>query len=201
MSTKSSSSPAAAEGAGTGQPVPARRAARNRAQHQLRNMAWIPGATFAMGSAGFYPEERPVHRVSVDGFWMDTRPVTVEDFRRFVKANGYVTVAERPLDPGEYPGADPGLLVPGSLVFHRTAGPVDLRDHSNWWAYVPGASRRHPAGPGSDCRGRERHPVTQVAYQDAESYAGVRRQGTAHRGGVGIRGARRPRRCGVCVGR
>jgi formylglycine-generating enzyme required for sulfatase activity len=79
MSTKSSSSPAAAQGAGTGQPVPARRAARNRAQHQLRNMAWIPGGTFAMGSAGFYPEERPVHRASVDGFWMDTRPVPLRD--------------------------------------------------------------------------------------------------------------------------
>jgi formylglycine-generating enzyme required for sulfatase activity len=82
-----------------------------------------------------------------------------------------VTVAERPPDPADYPDADPALLVPGSLVFQRTSGPVDLRDYRNWWAYVPGADWRHPGGPGSDTRGRERHPVTQVAYCDAEAYA------------------------------
>jgi sulfatase modifying factor 1 len=168
MSTTSGSSPGA-EDHRTGQPV--RGAARNPARHRLRNMAWVPGGSFWMGSAGFYPEERPVHRVSVDGFWMDEHPVTVEEFRRFVKATRYVTVAERPLDPAAYPGADPALLVPGSLVFQRTLGPVDLRDYRSWWAYIPGASWRCPDGPGSDCRGRERHPVTQVACQDAESYA------------------------------
>jgi formylglycine-generating enzyme len=168
MSTKSSSSSAAAEGA---EPRPVRGAARNAAQHRFRNMTWIPGGMFWMGSARFYPEERPVHQVSVDGFWMDTHPVTVEEYRRFAKATGYVTVAERPLDPGGYPDADPALLVPGSLVFHRTPGPVDLSDYSNWWTYVPGASWRHPDGPGSDLRGRERHPVTHVAYEDAEAYA------------------------------
>jgi sulfatase modifying factor 1 len=141
------------------------------AQPQLRNMTWIPGGTFRMGSADFYPEERPVHQVAVDGFWMDTRPVTVEEFRRFAKATGYVTVAQRPLEPADYPDADPSLLVPGSLVFHRTDGPVDLRDYRNWWAYVPGADWRHPDGPDSDSRGRERHPVTHVAYEDAEAYA------------------------------
>jgi formylglycine-generating enzyme len=140
-------------------------------QPQLKNMTPIPGGTFWMGSADFYPEERPVHQVTVDGFWMDTRPVTVEEFRRFVKATGYVTVAERPLDPADYPDADPALLVPGSLVFQPTTGPVDLRDYRNWWAYVPGADWRHPAGRGSGTRGRERHPVTQVAYADAEAYA------------------------------
>jgi formylglycine-generating enzyme len=141
------------------------------AQPQLRNMTWIPAGDFRMGSADFYPEERPVHRVTVDGFWMDTRPVTVEEFRRFAKATGYVTVAQRPLDPADYPDADPSLLVPGSLVFRRTEGPVDLRDFRNWWAYLPGADWRHPDGPGGDHRGRERHPVTHVAYEDAEAYA------------------------------
>jgi formylglycine-generating enzyme len=138
---------------------------------QLRNMTWIPGGTFRMGSADFYPEERPVHAVTVDGFWMDEHPVTVEAFSRFAKATGYRTVAQRPLDPAEYPDADPALLVPGSLVFQRSAGPVDMRDYRNWWAYVPGAQWRHPDGPGSDWRGRERHPVTHVAFEDAQAYA------------------------------
>jgi sulfatase modifying factor 1 len=138
---------------------------------RTRHMTWVPGGEFQMGSARFYPEERPVHRVSVPGFWMDTHPVTVEDFRRFAKATGYVTVAEQPPGRADYPDADPDLLVPGSLVFRRTAGPVDLRDYRNWWAYVPGACWRHPEGPGSDCRRRERHPVTHVAYPDAQAYA------------------------------
>src|SRR5215831_2746368 len=134
-------------------------------------MTWLPGGTFQMGSDRFYPEERPVHRVDVPGFWMDSHPVTAEEFRRFVKATGYVTVAERPLERADYPDADPDLMLPGSLVFHRTPGPVDLRDYRNWWAYVPGACWRHPEGPGSDCRRRERHPVTHVAYEDAQAYA------------------------------
>ena len=124
-----------------------------------------------MGSDEFYPEERPVHPVSVDGFWMDEHPVTVADFRRFVKATGYVTVAERPLDPADFPGAEPAMLVPGSLVFHRTRGPVDLSDVHNWWAYVPGASWSRPEGPDSSTVGRDRHPVTQVAFEDAAAYA------------------------------
>jgi formylglycine-generating enzyme required for sulfatase activity len=136
-----------------------------------KNMAWIPGGTFLMGSDDFYPEERPAHRVSVDGFWMDQYPVTVAEFRRFVKATGYVTVAELPLDPADYPDADPDLLVPGSLVFKKTHGPVDLRDYHNWWAYVPGAFWRQPEGPGSNLHGRERHPITHVAYEDAAAYA------------------------------
>jgi formylglycine-generating enzyme required for sulfatase activity len=111
-------------------------------------MKWIPGGTFWMDLAAFYPEERPVQQVTVDGFWMDERPVTMAEYRRFVAATGYLTVAERPLDPADYPEADPALLVPGSLVFHRTKGPADLQDYRNWWAYVPGASWRRPAGPG-----------------------------------------------------
>ena len=136
-----------------------------------KNMAWVPGGSFAMGSADFYPEERPVRRVEVDGFWMDDHPVTVAEFRRFVKATGYVTVAERPPDPSQYPGADPALLHPGSLVFRATAGPVDLRDVSQWWRYEPGAQWRRPQGPGSTTGGLDQHPVTHVAAEDAEAYA------------------------------
>jgi formylglycine-generating enzyme required for sulfatase activity len=134
-------------------------------------MRWIDGGAFLMGSDNFYPEERPVHRVRVDGFWIDEHPVTVAEFRRFVRATGYITVAERALDPAKYPGADPDLLVPGALVFQKAGAPVDLRDYRNWWRYVPGAQWRHPLGPGSTLDGRDRHPVTQVAYEDAEAFA------------------------------
>jgi formylglycine-generating enzyme len=109
--------------------------------------------------------------VTVVGFWMDQHPVTVAEFRRFAKATGYTTVAERPLDPDQFPDVEPDALVPGSLVFHPTRGPVDLRDVANWWGYVPGAEWRHPEGPGSTLHGRERHPVTHVAAEDAEAYA------------------------------
>jgi sulfatase modifying factor 1 len=134
-------------------------------------MVWIPGGEFLMGSDAFYPEERPVHSVSVDGFWMDEHPVTAAAFRRFVRETKYVSVAERPLDPAAYPDADPNLLVPGSLFFRRSKGPVDLRDYRNWWDYVPGAYWKRPGGPGSTINGRDRHPVVHVAYEDVESYA------------------------------
>jgi sulfatase modifying factor 1 len=134
-------------------------------------MVWVPGGTFAMGAEDFYPEEAPVHRVAVDGFWIDEHPVTVGEFRRFVKATGYVTVAERPLDPALYPGADPALLVPGSLVLRPSPGPVDLGDYRNWWTYVPGACWHRPEGPGSDTYTRGRHPVVHVTYEDAAAYA------------------------------
>jgi formylglycine-generating enzyme required for sulfatase activity len=134
-------------------------------------MVWVPGGTFRMGSEDWYPEERPVHTVHVDAFWMDEHAVTVAEFRRFVKATGYVTVAERPLDPADYPDALPELLVPGALVFQRTSGPVDLDDVRNWWSYVPGASWDHPGGPGTSIVGLDRHPVTQVAWEDVEAYA------------------------------
>lgn len=134
-------------------------------------MVRVPGGGFLMGSQEFYPEERPVRRVEVDGFWMDDHPVTVAAFHRFVAATGYVTVAERPLDPAQYPGADPALLQPGSLVFHKTDGPVDLRDVTQWWRYVPGAQWRHPRGPGSGVKRLGKHPVTHVAAEDAEAYA------------------------------
>jgi sulfatase modifying factor 1 len=134
-------------------------------------MRRIAGGSFVMGSEDFYPEERPVRSVDVASFWIDQRPVTVAQFRRFVKATGYVTVAERPLDPAEFPGADRAELIPGSLVFCRTRAPVDLRDFRNWWAYVPGACWTRPEGTASDTYTRGRHPVTQVAYEDAEAYA------------------------------
>jgi len=134
-------------------------------------MAWVPGGMFAMGSNDFYPEERPVHRVVVDGFWIDRHPVTVREFRRFVAETGHVTVAERPLNPADYPEADPELLVPGSLVFRPTDGPVDLRNWANWWEYLPGAKWSQPEGPGSSVAGRQRHPVVHIAPEDAEAYA------------------------------
>jgi formylglycine-generating enzyme required for sulfatase activity len=134
-------------------------------------MRWVPGGAFSMGSAGFYPEERPVRRAEVAGFWMDEHPVTVAEFERFVDATGYVTLAERPLDAADYPDADPTLLVPGALVFHPTPGPVPLDEYARWWSYVPDASWRQPGGPGTTVRGRDDHPVVQVAHEDAAAYA------------------------------
>ena len=134
-------------------------------------MRWVPGGKFAMGSEDFYPEERPVHTVAVDGFWMDEHPVTASEFRRFVRETKYVTLAERPLDPHAYPDADPELLAPGSLVFRKTPGPVSLDDHRNWWEYVPCACWKKPGGKGTTINGRDHHPVVHVAYEDAEAYA------------------------------
>ena len=114
-----------------------------RSTPPAKGMRWIPAGEFAMGSDDFYPEEAPVTHVALDGFWIDERPVTVAEFRRFARATGHVTVAERPLDAALYPKADPDLLVPGALVFHPTGGPVDLDDYTNWWTYVPGACRTH----------------------------------------------------------
>jgi formylglycine-generating enzyme len=133
-------------------------------------MTWVPGGEFAMGSEEFYPEERPVRRARVDGFWIDVNPVTVGEFRRFVKATGHVTTAERAPTAEDYPDADPALLVPGSIVFRPTRGPVDLGSQV-WWSYVPGASWRRPEGPASDTYTRGRHPVTHVTYEDAAAYA------------------------------
>jgi formylglycine-generating enzyme required for sulfatase activity len=97
--------------------------------------------------------------------------VTVEQFTRFILDTEYVTFAERPLDPTDYPEADPALLTPGSVVFHPTAGPVPLDDPNQWWSYVPGADWRHPWGPASDNSRRQDHPVTQVTFEDAQAYA------------------------------
>ena len=134
-------------------------------------MQWIPGGTFRMGSHSFYPEERPVHEETVESFWIDVHPVTNDEFARFVDATGYVTIAERPLDPKDFPGAAPEALVPGSMVFRPTRGPVDLRDWSQWWEYVHGAHWRHPEGPESTLEARHSHPVVHIAFEDAEAYA------------------------------
>jgi formylglycine-generating enzyme required for sulfatase activity len=123
-----------------------------------------------MGSNDFYPEEKPVHRVTVDGFWIDKYQVTNKQFQKFVKATGYVTVAERPLNPADYPSAPPENLVPGSLVFHMTTGPVDLKHMSQWWSWMPGSCWRHPEGPGSSLKQREQLPVVHIAYEDAVAY-------------------------------
>jgi formylglycine-generating enzyme required for sulfatase activity len=132
---------------------------------------WIPGASFRMGSDAHYPEEAPARAVAVEGFGIDRTQVTNEAFAGFVAATGYVTVAERPLDPAAFPGAPAENLVPGSLVFTRTRGPVDLRHIDQWWRWTPGASWRAPQGPGSGLAGREAHPVVHVAYEDAARYA------------------------------
>ncbi len=134
-------------------------------------MVWIPGGTFRMGSDRHYPEEAPVHRVTVDGFWIDRTPVTNRQFREFVKATGYVTLAEIPPDPKDYPGALPHMLYAGSLVFTPPDHPVDLRDWSQWWAFLKGASWRHPYGRKSRMPALADHPVVHIAYKDAEAYA------------------------------
>jgi sulfatase modifying factor 1 len=134
-------------------------------------MVWIEGGRFRMGSDHFYPEEAPVREVPVDGFWADAYAVTNAEFAKFVRKTGYITVAERPLDPAEYPGAPLENLVPGALVFHMTARPVNLRDYSQWWSWVPGACWKHPEGPGTSVDPRPDHPVVHVAFEDAESYA------------------------------
>jgi len=134
-------------------------------------MVRVDGGTFRMGSDRFYPEEGPVHEVAVDGFWIDAYAVSNAQFSKFVRTTGYVSVAERPLDPADYPGALPENLVPGALVFHMTTGPVDLRDYTQWWSWTPGACWKHPEGPGSSIDSRPDHPVVHVAYEDAETYA------------------------------
>lgn len=134
-------------------------------------MAWVPGGSFLMGSDRHDPEEAPARRVSVAGFWMDRCAVTNADFRRFVEDTGHVTLAERAPDPADHPGADPARLVPASAVFAPPARRVPLTDPYRWWALVPGASWRHPRGPGSSLAGLDDHPVVHVAWEDALAYA------------------------------
>jgi len=124
-----------------------------------------------MGSTSFYPEEAPIHTVTVAAFAVERHPVTNAQFAEFVSATGYVTVAEQPIDPALYPGADANELRAGAMVFSPTPGPVDLRDWRRWWVWVPGASWRHPFGPDSDVAAHGDHPVVQVAYPDAAAYA------------------------------
>ncbi len=131
---------------------------------------WIPGGVFRMGSDAFYPEERPVREVRVDGFWIDRHPVTNGQFSRFIAATGYVTVAEQLPDPALYPGAPAENLVAGSMVFTPTSGPVSLENPAAWWRWTPGASWRHPRGIGVPTPDLAQHPVTHVALADIDAY-------------------------------
>jgi formylglycine-generating enzyme required for sulfatase activity len=138
-------------------------------------MAWIPGGTFQMGSNDFV-DTKPVHSVTVTGFWMDEHEVTNAQFAEFVKATGYVTVAERPLNPNDYPGVPADKLVPGSAVFTPPSQAVSLDDPLQWWNYQEGASWKQPFGPGkslpgNDLKGRANEPVVHVSYEDAAAYA------------------------------
>jgi sulfatase modifying factor 1 len=144
---------------------------RAAAEPPRPDMVWIPGGVFRMGSDDHYPEERPVHRARVDGFWMDRTPVTNREFRRFVMETNYVTYAEIAPDPKDYPGALPHMLKAGSLVFTPPQRPVDLNDWSQWWQFRFGAFWRRPYGPGSSLAGLDEHPVVHIAYRDAEAYA------------------------------
>jgi sulfatase modifying factor 1 len=135
------------------------------------DMAQIPGGAFRMGSDTHYLDERPAHEVPVDAFRIDRHAVTNADFAAFVAATGYVTFAERPLDPALYPGAQPDLLVPGSAVFHMPARPLRPRDLHDWWSYVPGATWRNPEGPESRIDDRQNDPVVHVAFEDAAAFA------------------------------
>ncbi|MBV8879995.1 MAG: formylglycine-generating enzyme family protein [Planctomycetaceae bacterium] len=145
------------------------------------DMVWIPGGEFTMGSDTDLarPEEKPAHRVVVHGFWMDEHEVTNAQFKAFVDATGYLTTAERvPTEQEILKNSPPGTppprkedLVAGSLVFHKTSGPVDTRDYSQWWSWTPAANWKHPEGPSSSLEGRENHPVVHVSWDDAVAYA------------------------------
>lgn len=147
----------------------------------LEGMVWVPGGEFSMGSEdprGFMcggpdsmGDARPIHRVYVDAFWMDATEVTNAQFHTFVKATGYVTIAERKPTQEEFPTAPPENLVAGSTVFSPTPQAVPLNDHFQWWRYQKGANWRYPEGPESDPKGREKHPVVHIAYDDAVAYA------------------------------
>ena len=148
-----------------------------------KGMVWIPGGEFSMGTQSTksadgaggcgdpLADAEPVHRVYVDGFWMDATEVTNEEFEKFVRATGYLTVAERAPTAEEYPSARPENLVAGSVVFDPPPRPVPLDNHFQWWSYIVRASWRHPLGPASDIRSKEHHPVVHVAFEDAVAYA------------------------------
>ena len=134
-------------------------------------MRRLDGGRFEMGSDRFYPEEAPVRTVAVDPFWIDEAPVTNAQFARFVAATGHVTIAEIAPDPKDYPGLLPEMARAGSLVFEKTAAPVDTNDFTQWWDFRFGADWRHPLGPDSSIQGLDDHPVVHVAYPDADAYA------------------------------
>ncbi len=167
-------SPASGFGATVANSAPA-------SQPAPKGMVWIPGGEFTMGAATngsgscempmASNDTEPTHRVRVDGFWMDTTTVTNEQFEKFVRATGYVTIAEHTPTKEEFPTAPAENLVAGSVVFAPTDHEVPLNDHLQWWTYLKGANWRHPQGPESDLKGKEKYPVVQIAYPDAEAYA------------------------------
>jgi formylglycine-generating enzyme required for sulfatase activity len=144
-------------------------------------MVWIPGGEFSMGAQDLpdmndvgmnaTKDARPIHRVHIDGFWMDKNDVTNEQFTKFVRATGYVTVAERKPRREDFPTAPPENLIAGSVVFSPPAHAVPLDNHYRWWSYVPGANWRRPLGPDSDIKGKQSYPVVHIAYEDAQAYA------------------------------
>ena len=165
-------------GAASNPPPPAGQAVFARAEERgtvparvPKNMVWVPGGDFLMGSEDFYPEERPVQARTVPGLWVDHHPVTNAEFRRFVKDTGHLTTAETAPSAADFPEASHDQLVPGSLVFTPPDRAVPLHDFRAWWSWVPGAQWRHPEGPRSTLHGRERHPVVHVSQADAAAYA------------------------------
>ncbi len=136
-----------------------------------RNMTYMPGGAFRMGSDEHYPEEAPAHHVAVDGFWIDSVPVTNKQFEKFVQDTGHVTFAETVPNPKDYPSALPEMIFAGSLVFVHPKHPVDLRDWGQWWTLMKGANWRHPYGSKSSIKGLGNHPVVHVTYSDALAYA------------------------------
>jgi sulfatase modifying factor 1 len=151
--------------------TPSGRSERAPGRPPARDMCWIPGGAFVMGSDQHYPEEAPAHQAEVQGFWMDRAPVTNAQFLKFVKATGHRTLAERGADPAVYPGALQEQLAPASIVFVPPVAVHNQADPYSWWQYIAGANWRHPEGPGSSIKNREHHPVVHVAFEDAEAYA------------------------------
>lgn len=166
-----------------GGPVPAGESRQSPATQPVEppGMVWIAGGEYTMGTndPNSFPNERPAHRVKVDGFWMDRTAVTNAQFRAFVEATGYLTTAERPVDweelkkqvPPGTPKPPDEMLKPGSLAFTPPDHPVDLRDMSNWWTWTTGTDWKHPEGPGSSIEGKDDLPVVQVSWDDAVAYA------------------------------
>ncbi|QNL50404.1 formylglycine-generating enzyme family protein [Olivibacter sp. SDN3] len=154
--------------------MPSRVAAVKNVQNEILlgaddgKMVLIKGGDFRMGSTEF-ADAQPIHDVTISDFWMDEHEVTNAQFAKFVEATGYITVAERALNPEDFPGVSRDLLVPGSAVFSPPEEQVNLNNHLQWWKYVPGASWRHPKGPGSTIEDND--PVVHVSYEDAEAFA------------------------------
>ena len=147
-------------------------------QIQTAVMVWISGGTFRMGSNDHYPEEAPVHRVTVDGFWIDRTPVTNRQFKAFVKATGHKTFAEIPPDPKDYPGALPTYALRRLAGVHAAARVNGLKDWSQWWQFMKGAYWRHPYGPKSNINVLDNHPVVHVSYGDARGLRQMGRRGS-----------------------